>query len=83
MFQYGYTPKGSSVVLYSRPELIHAQYCVATDWPGGVYGSPTVNGSRAGGVIASCWATMLSFGYEGYVEATKKVVGTARYIEQE
>lgn len=49
MLQYGFAPKGSSVVLYSDPKFRHHQFCVSTDWPGGVYGSPTVNGSRAGG----------------------------------
>lgn len=49
MLQYGFAPKGSSVVLYSEPKFRHHQFNVSTDWPGGVYGSPTVNGSRAGG----------------------------------
>lgn len=43
-FQYGYAPKGSSVVLYRDPSYRHYQYTVTTEWPGGVYGSPTVNG---------------------------------------
>lgn len=55
---------------------------MTTDWPGGVYGSPTVSGSRSGGNIATCWATMLYHGLDGYVEATKRIVDTARYIER-
>lgn len=55
---------------------------MTTDWPGGVYGSPTVNGSRAGGNIATCWATMMNFGEDGYTEATKSIIDTARYIER-
>jgi len=47
-----------------------------------VYGSPTVNGSRAGGAIATCWATMLKFGEDGYIETTKAIIDTARYIER-
>ena len=46
-----------------------------------MYGSPTVNGSRAGGVIAATWATLLHFGLDGYVESTKAIVDTAKYIE--
>lgn len=42
--QYGYAPKGTSVVVYRKAALRHHQYTVTTDWPGGVYGSPTVNG---------------------------------------
>lgn len=55
---------------------------MTTDWPGGVYGSPTVNGSRAGGSIAACWATMLHYGIDGYIESTKRIIDTSRYIER-
>lgn len=81
--KYGFTPKGSSVILYSRKLYLHYQYTVTTEWPGGVYGSPTVNGSRAGGIIAATWATMMNFGLDGYVESTKRIIDTARYIEAE
>ncbi|KAL0281353.1 UNVERIFIED_CONTAM: hypothetical protein PYX00_002365 [Menopon gallinae] len=81
--KYGCAPKGSSVIMYSDKKYLHHQYTVTTDWPGGVYGSPTVNGSRAGGIIAACWATFIYFGLNGYVDITKKVVSTAKYIEEE
>lgn len=81
--KYGFTPKGSSVILYSDKMYRHYQYTVTTEWPGGVYGSPTVNGSRAGGIIAATWATMMNFGLEGYVEKTRRIIDTARYIETE
>ncbi|KAL1132007.1 hypothetical protein AAG570_011617 [Ranatra chinensis] len=79
--KYGFAPKGSSVVLYREPKFRHYQYCVTTDWPGGAYGSPTVSGSRAGGIIAACWATLMYFGLEGYIESTKKIIETTKYIE--
>nr|CAH7728754.1 unnamed protein product [Callosobruchus chinensis] len=80
--KYGFTPKGSSVVLYRHKKYRHHQYTVTTDWPGGVYGSPSVGGSRAGGNIAVCWATMLSFGKAGYVKATRDIIHTTKYIEK-
>lgn len=80
--KYAFAPKGSSVILYSHPKYRHHQYCVTTDWPGGIYGSPTVSGSRAGGNIATCWATLMYFGKEGYLEATKKIIETRKYIEE-
>lgn len=80
--KYGYAPKGTSVILYRSIKYLHYQYTVTTDWPGGVYGSPTICGSRAGGVIAVCWATMLSIGFEGYVENTRNIIHTTRYIEK-
>ncbi|XP_063824365.1 sphingosine-1-phosphate lyase isoform X1 [Ostrinia nubilalis] len=81
--KYGYAPKGTSVVLYRKPEYRHYQYTVTTDWPGGVYGSPTVNGSRAGGLIAACWATMMHVGMTRYVQMTDEIITTTRYVEQE
>ncbi|CAH0725378.1 unnamed protein product, partial [Brenthis ino] len=81
--KYGYAPKGTSVVVYRRPALRHAQYTVTTDWPGGVYGSPTVNGSRAGGLIAACWATMMFVGLDRYIKMTDEIITTARHIEAE
>lgn len=81
--KYGYAPKGTSVILYRKPEYRHCQYTVTTEWPGGVYGSPTVNGSRAGGLIAACWATMVFVGRERYIQMTDEIIKTARYIEKE
>ncbi|XP_075226838.1 sphingosine-1-phosphate lyase [Lycorma delicatula] len=81
--KYGFAPKGSSVILYSDFKYRLHQFCVTTDWPGGVYGSPTVNGSRAGGIIAACWATLMYFGIDGYVEATSRIIKTTKFIETE
>ncbi|CAG9559603.1 unnamed protein product [Danaus chrysippus] len=81
--KYGYAPKGTSVIVYRKEEYRHHQYTVSTEWPGGVYGSPTVNGSRAGGLIAACWATMMYVGREQYVRMAGQVVHTARRIEDE
>ncbi|XP_076759122.1 sphingosine-1-phosphate lyase [Xylocopa sonorina] len=80
--KYAYAPKGSSLILYRNKKLRHYQYTITTDWPGGIYGSPTVSGSRAGGIIASCWAALMYFGYDEYVESTKKIIQTTKYIER-
>ncbi|NXA47960.1 SGPL1 lyase, partial [Nothocercus julius] len=81
--KYGYAPKGSSVVLYRDKTYRSYQYFVAPDWQGGIYASPTIAGSRAGGIIAACWATLMHIGESGYVEATKRIITTARYLESE
>ncbi|XP_050295016.1 sphingosine-1-phosphate lyase [Anthonomus grandis grandis] len=80
--KYGFAPKGTSVILYRDPKYRHCQYTVTTDWVGGVYGSPTVNGSRSGGNIATCWATLLYHGLNGYVDSTKDIIYTTRFIEK-
>lgn len=81
--QYGYAPKGSSVILYSDKKYRHYQYFVAPDWQGGIYASPSIAGSRPGGIIAACWATMMHMGENGYIDATKKIISTARKIRTE
>jgi sphinganine-1-phosphate aldolase len=79
--KYGFAPKGNSVVLYRTKKLREYQYFVAPDWAGGVYGSPTLAGSRPGALIAGCWATLMSVGEKGYIDATHKIVGTRITIQ--
>ncbi|KAJ8248172.1 hypothetical protein GJAV_G00239130 [Gymnothorax javanicus] len=81
--KYGFAPKGSSVILYADQKYRHYQYFVAPDWQGGIYASPSVAGSRPGGIIAACWATMMHMGEHGYVESTRRIIETARSIEAE
>ncbi len=57
--KYGYTPKGSSVILYRNTEFRKHQFFAAVEWPGGIYVSPTFAGSRAGSLIAMTWATLV------------------------
>ncbi len=66
--KYGFALKGSSVLLYRTPDLRRHQYFLAPDWPGGLYTSPGMSGSRSGGIIAAAWAAMVSLGREGYTE---------------
>merc|ERR1711964_795149 len=65
---------------YSSKELRHYQYSIFTDWPGGVYGTPGMAGSRPGALIAMTWAALASHGLDGYIKNTKLIVETARYI---
>ncbi len=79
--KYGYAAKGTSVILYRGLELRHYQYYKATDWPGGLYFSPTFAGSRPGALSAACWAAMLSMGEQGYVEAADRILKTGAKIK--
>jgi glutamate/tyrosine decarboxylase-like PLP-dependent enzyme len=80
--KYGYAAKGTSVVLYRSAELRHYQYYTTTEWPGGLYFSPTIAGSRPGALSAACWASMLSIGEEGYLRATKAILETADVVRK-
>ena len=68
----GYTAKGASVILYKSPELRRYQYYVNTDWPGGMYASPTMQGTRPGGAIAAAWASLMVLGEDGYLELARR-----------
>jgi len=80
--KYGYAPKGISVILYRGRQLRHYQYFAATDWPGGLYATPTLLGSRPGGLIAAAWATMVTMGERGYLEATRAILEAAARIRE-
>jgi glutamate/tyrosine decarboxylase-like PLP-dependent enzyme len=80
--KYGYAAKGTSVILYRGRELLHHQYYTTTEWPGGLYFSPTFAGSRPGALSAACWAAMTSIGARGYMEATKKILETTKKIRE-
>jgi sphinganine-1-phosphate aldolase len=78
--KFGFAAKGTSVVLYRGAELRSHQYFTATEWPGGLYFSPALAGSRPGGLSAACWAAMVATGEEGYLEATRRVLETGAAI---
>jgi len=79
--KYGYAAKGTSVVLYRGLELRHYQYYTTSEWPGGLYFSPTFAGSRPGALSAACWAALVSIGENGYLEAARGILETASRIK--
>ena len=80
--KYGYAAKGTSVVLYRDRDLRRHQFFRTTDWPGGLYASPTFAGSRPGALSAACWAAMVAIGESGYLEATRSILETAKAIRE-
>uniref|UniRef100_A0A803L1B0 sphinganine-1-phosphate aldolase n=1 Tax=Chenopodium quinoa TaxID=63459 RepID=A0A803L1B0_CHEQI len=53
-----------------------------TEWSGGLYVSPTIAGSRPGGLIAGAWAAMMSLGEEGYLENTRQIMDVSKKIQE-
>jgi glutamate/tyrosine decarboxylase-like PLP-dependent enzyme len=80
--KYGYAAKGTSVILYRGLALRRYQYFTTSDWPGGLYFSPTFAGSRPGALSAACWAAMLATGANGYMAATQKILEAAAMIKK-
>ncbi|XP_020572383.1 sphingosine-1-phosphate lyase [Phalaenopsis equestris] len=80
--KYGLGPKGTSVVLYRNHEIRKNQFVAVTEWSGGLYVSPTIAGSRPGGLIAGAWAAMMSLGLNGYLENTRQVMEVSKKIQK-
>lgn len=72
--KYGYASKGASVVVYRSMDYLKHQFFVATDSPLGIYASPTILGTRAGGPIAAAWATLLALGEDGYLALAERTL---------
>ncbi|KAL8838526.1 MAG: hypothetical protein Q9170_002106 [Blastenia crenularia] len=79
--KYGFAPKGNSTLLYRTAALRTYQYFISPEWSGGVYGSIGIAGSRPGALIASCWASLMSVGENGYIDACHSIVGATKKIE--
>ena len=60
LHKYGHTSKGVSVVGFRCPELRRLTYVPSVDGCEGLYVTPTLQGSRAGGTIAQAYEIMHS-----------------------
>jgi sphinganine-1-phosphate aldolase len=80
LHKYGYAAKGASLVLYRSRAVRRHQIFVTGEWPGGLFGSPGVLGTRPGGAIAAAWAVMQYLGEEGYLDLAKRALNATRAI---
>lgn len=72
LHKYGFGPKGTSIVLFNSAELREQMFFSWTEWAGGQYASPSMTGSRNGGIIASAWATLMLMGEDGYLKVAEE-----------
>ena len=80
LHKYGYAAKGASTVLYRTRALRKHQFYVHADWPGGLFVSPGVLGTRPGGAIAAAWAVLHYLGEEGYLELATRAMNATKAI---
>ena len=66
LHKYGFAAKGASTITYRNLDLLKHQMFVYEDWPGGVFASPALLGTRPGGAYAAAWAALQHFGIDGY-----------------
>lgn len=67
--KFGLSHKGTSVLLFKGfsdkidgAALRRSAFVATSDWPGGLYVSPGVAGSRSGALLAAAWASMVHVG---------------------
>ncbi|MCK5906212.1 MAG: hypothetical protein KAG37_01395, partial [Flavobacteriales bacterium] len=72
--KYAYAAKGASVIIYRNMDYLKHQFFVDEDWPGGVFVSPALLGTRPGGAIAAAWAALKVQGEEGLKEKAEIVM---------
>jgi glutamate/tyrosine decarboxylase-like PLP-dependent enzyme len=77
LHKYAYAGKGASTLLWRSIDDMRFQIFVATDFPGGIYASPTLLGTRPGGPIAAAWAALQGVGADGYMELARRAVEAA------
>ncbi len=78
--KYGYSLKGTSTINFRNKDLRRYMYFAQEDWSGGVYASPTVQGSRSAGLSAAMWAAMVAMGEEGYLSAARAIMDASDTI---
>lgn len=77
LHKYAYAGKGASVLLWRSMADMRHQFFVAADFPGGIYVSPTLIGTRPGGPIAAAWAALQGLGADGYQRLTAAALDAA------
>lgn len=79
--KYGYGLKGTSTLLVRDKALRNSQYFYLTDWSGGKYCSPGMDGSRSVGLLAATWASMVANGRDGYRQTSAEIFATAEKMK--
>jgi sphinganine-1-phosphate aldolase len=73
LHKFGYSAKGISALLLNEADDAQYARMVFTNWPAGMYGTPSISGTRPGGALASAWAVMRYLGRKGFIERTRQI----------
>ena len=82
LHKYGFAAKGASTILYRDEALRQHQFFAHTEWPGGLFASTTMLGTRPGGAIAAAWAALQTLGEEGYLRLATGIMHTTRALQE-
>uniref|UniRef100_A0A1I8IS88 Aspartate aminotransferase family protein n=1 Tax=Macrostomum lignano TaxID=282301 RepID=A0A1I8IS88_9PLAT len=83
LHKYGFAPKGASVIVYRTGGLRKHQLYAYSGWPGGLFGSPTMAGTRPGGYLATAWVTLRTMGQEGFVRIAGDLMELTKFWTEE
>jgi glutamate/tyrosine decarboxylase-like PLP-dependent enzyme len=82
LHKYGYAAKGASTILYRDLDTLKHQMFVYQDWPGGVFASPALLGTRPGGAYAAAWAVMQKLGVDGYRDLAARTTQAVEILKE-
>jgi sphinganine-1-phosphate aldolase len=73
LHKYGLCPKGISLLLYKNREYRKHQYYFYPHFMGGLYPTPSFEGSRSPAFSAAAYAVLLYIGKNAYINQAKRV----------
>lgn len=74
LHKYGFTPKGSSVILYRNRDFRRYQLYVNANWPGYPMSNVGMQSTKSAAPMAASWAVMNALGIDGYVSLARKTL---------
>jgi glutamate/tyrosine decarboxylase-like PLP-dependent enzyme len=77
LHKYAFAARGTSLILYRDQALQRRVAFKLDDWSGGPYRTPTMAGSRPGGMIAAAWAVFQHYGEAGFLELNRTMLDTS------
>lgn len=82
LHKYGYTPKGSSVILYRNKDLRRYQLYVNANWPGYPMSNIGVQSTKSSAPLAASWAVLNYLGEEGYLKLARATLSAKEKISR-
>lgn len=80
--KYGFAAKGASTITYRNLDYLRYQMFVYQNWPGGVFASSALLGTRPGGGYAAAWAVLQYFGKSGYRKLAADTLAAVNRLKQ-
>ncbi|EGD81000.1 sphingosine-1-phosphate lyase 1 [Salpingoeca rosetta] len=74
--KYGWGAKGASCVLFRNKSIRKHMIFAYSKWPGGLFVSPSMAGTRPGGTIAASWAALKAQGKDGFMRIARDTMTT-------